>query len=73
MMKLSKFKRDSCFLNVPAVFILLNGLYRKAMASFPLESLSSRLNIFPKDKQSHRDSLDLMITGRVSILGVMPG
>lgn len=59
-------------MKVPVIFILWNDLARKVTISLSPESLSSRLSIFPKDKLSHRDSLILMFTGRVSVISVVP-
>lgn len=59
-------------MKVPVVFILWNGLDKKVTISLSPESLSSRLNNFRKDKISHRDSLNLAFTGRVSTICVMP-
>lgn len=60
------------FKKVPMVFILWNGLHRKVTISLSPESHSSRLNIFPKDKLSLTESLNLMFSGKVSIVCIMP-
>lgn len=71
MLKLSKFKIKCSFFESPSGIYPLEWL-RKVTFSLSPESLSSRLNIFPKDKLSHRGILNFIFTGRVSIMRVMP-
>ena len=56
-------------MKVPLVFILWKGLHQKVTIYLSPERLSS---ILPKDKLSLKDSLNLMLTGRVSIMCTVP-